>query len=344
MLNVQEIFDRWNGAEEFSGVFSVRKPGEVVFETACGYRNISEGLKNKTDTKFGTASGTKIFTAAAICLLIQQGKLTLADKVLDILDADFSYFSREITVQHLLTHMSGVPDYFDEEVNDDFEAVWKDLPVYRVTELSHFLPMFANLPMRFEPGQKFSYCNSGYIMLGLIIEEITGRCFQDFVSGSILQPCGLSNTGFFRSDMLPGNTALGYIYDEGLKGRRTNIYSLPVIGASDGGLYTNAQDMIKFWTCLSTGGILSEEITAKMLSPLVQAGEKSDYGLGVYLPKVTRGESFYVLGWDPGVLFFSAYYPKTGITATAFANTGVNIFPLLAELNKQHGHIAAPHE
>jgi len=220
---IENIFNNWNTQHDFSGVFSVRKEKDKIFEKSCGYMNQSLQIQNNIHTKFGIASGTKIFTAVAICKLIEMEKLHLNDKVLDLLEFSFPNFNKVISVMNLLNHTSGVPDYFDEEVSNDYESTWENRPVYKMIDLKDYLPMFQSGNMKFEPGTRYSYSNAGYILLGLIIEKISGQTYQDFVMENIIKPCGMKNTGFYRNDMIPENTALGYIYDDNLKYFRTNM-------------------------------------------------------------------------------------------------------------------------
>lgn len=332
------IFNEWNCKNDFSGVFSITRKEEKLFQKACGYMNKSTAVTNNINTKFGIASGTKIFTAVAVCQLIEQNKLSFDDKVLDILEFEFPKYNREFTVKHLLTHTSGIPDYFDEEVSDDFEALWQDIPVYIMTKQEDFLPLFQHKSMMFNPGERYSYSNSGFVLLGLLIEKISGQSYQDFVLENIIKPCGLENTGFFRMDMLPENTACGYTYDERLKGWRSNIFSVPIIGGADGGIYTNVQDMSIFWRSLVNRKLLNAELTNEMLSSQVKIEEQGDniyYGLGVYIIKKNDSiVSYFVVGGDPGVDIFSIYYPDSETIATALGNTDFNTFPLLFSLNK----------
>ncbi|MDP5273583.1 serine hydrolase domain-containing protein [Chengkuizengella axinellae] len=337
---IENIFTEWNKSGDFSGVFSVsNNKREIIFEAACGYRNMSESLENNIETSFGVASGTKILTGIAVCKLIEDQNLNLDDRVIEILDFNFPYFSNGITVKHLLTHTSGVPDYFDEEITDDYESIWNDRPVYKITELEHFLPLFQNQKMKFEPGTRYAYSNGGYILLGLIIEKVSGQSFRGYVTEKILKPCGMNNSGFFRTNMLPANTALGHIYDRNLEGFRTNIFSIPIVGASDGGFYTNAKDMNILWDHLMNKDILIKDMKDQMLLPHVfaeQRGENINYGLGVYINQIEKEiMNYHIIGYDPGVVFFSVFYPKSGIIATALANTGqIDTYPLLVELNK----------
>ncbi|MCR2806559.1 beta-lactamase family protein [Paenibacillus sp. SCIV0701] len=165
--HIGEIIEQYNGTADvpFSGAIRVQAMGQIV-EKGIGSANRSERIPNRPDTRFGIASGCKIFTAAAICQLAEQGKLRFDDRLLDLVSADFPHFDPGVTVHHLLTHSSGVPDYFDEDVMDDFSELWRAVPSYAMQTPSDLLPLFQNGAMKFSPGETFAYCNSGFILLG----------------------------------------------------------------------------------------------------------------------------------------------------------------------------------
>ena len=132
--------------KDFSGAISISKDSEVIFEKAYGYADISNKINNKIDTKFQTASGCKIFTAVAILQLIEEGLLQLNTRIGDILDFDLNLISPSVTISQLLNHTSGVPDYFDESIMDDYDELWIDYPMYKIRSLSDLLPyLFINL-------------------------------------------------------------------------------------------------------------------------------------------------------------------------------------------------------
>lgn len=305
----------------FSGTVLVQRQSKIWAAGAYGMANQSEERPNDHHTRFGIASGCKLFTAIAVGQLVQQGKLTFNTKILDILEADaFPHFNQEITVHHLLTHSSGIADYFDEETMDDFEVLWTIRPMYSLRRLSDFIPMFCDQPMKFAPGSRFHYNNAGYIMLGLLVEKLSGMPFTDYVEQHIFAPCGMQDSGYFSFDSLPAHTALGYIEGDGGTWR-TNIYSLPVKGGSDGGAYVTAPDMLLLWDHLLQHKLLSPEITALLLTPHMLEGKENYYGYGVWITK-RDGEMFkyHVMGYDPGVSFHSAVYPAYGAAAAVLCN------------------------
>ena len=310
--------------QPFSGVVSVHEKGSVVFQSAFGMANRAESIPNSINTRFAMASGCKIFTAVAICQLVQQGKLAFETRLRDCLDIDFPHFDDDVTVHHLLTHSSGIPDYFDEEENDDYEALWHERPMYRMRRLADFLPMFQSEKMKFRPGEKFTYNDGGFIVLGLIVEQLSKITFTEYVSRHIMTPAGMTDSGYFATDRLPARTAVGYIEDESGGGWRSNIFAVPIIGGADGGAYTTTADMARFWSALLGHELLNEEITRRMMRIHIEAkseGEDKYYGYGIWMTgDGTNVDSYYVTGWDPGVAMISEYFPAGEVLLTVIAN------------------------
>ena len=334
-MDIRSIWEQWADAGSFSGVFSVRGPSGVIFEQCAGMRNRSEALPNNPDTAFGIASGTKLFTGITACKLLETGKLKLTDRLWDILPYDLGQVDKRVTVWHLLTHTSGVGDYLDEEAEDvqaDERALCAKYPVYLWEQLSYYLQMIAPLPPKFEPGARYGYSNAGYVLLGLAIEQAAGKPYRDTVADMVIRPLGLRHTGFYRMDALPANTAHGYLEENGAW--RANVFSLPVLGGSDGGLYTCAADMDALWRALFDGRLLTQPMREAFLKAQVRRDREKSYGLGVYRLDRKGDTVWYALGGDFGVDFFSACYPSYGLTATALGNTETDASSLLAALNK----------
>lgn len=337
-MNIEKIWNSCNDAGQFSGVFSVTDEKGVVFERCCGFRNISEELPNNRDTVFGIASGTKMFTGLAVCKLIEAEKLSFDDKLWDILPHDLGRIDKRVSLFHLLTHTSGIGDYFDEEWENLYEKeqeLFENYPVYLWERLEYYLQMITPLSPKFEPGSRFGYSNAGFILLGLVIEAVSGKSYQQFVTDEIILPLQLKRTGFFRMDSLPANTAQGCTRDMTTGLLRTNIYSIPIIGASDGGLFTCVKDLDILWRSVFAARVLSENMLQAFLKPHVVRGEGKSYGLGVFRFDKNRDTAFYAVGADFGVDFFAVYFPKLKITASALGNTENNnhmLIPLLSDI------------
>ena len=323
---------RQPAALPFSGVVLVREGGHSVFEKAYGLANRAESIPNTPGTRFAIASGCKIFTSIAVCRLVERGLFAFDDRLTDCLDIDFPRFDNRITVHQLLTHSSGIPDYFDEEVNDDYEALWKERPMYAMRGPKDFLPMFQDQAMKVSPGERFLYSNAGFIVLGLIVEQHAKMRFSDYIQEHIFAPCAMTESGYFATDRLPERTACGYIDDESGGGWRTNFFAVPIVGGPDGGAYTTAKDMSKFWSALFDRKLLGDKLTRQLLYPDMAAtseGENIQYGYGVWMTKKDdKVASYYVTGWDPGVAFISRVFPESSIEVTVLANTNRPAFEI----------------
>ncbi|MCY7322347.1 MAG: beta-lactamase family protein [Phormidesmis sp. CAN_BIN36] len=224
----------------FSGVISIRQRDHVLYARAAGYADRSNKVENSLETRFGIASGTKFFTALAIGKLIEAQKLSFSTPLKDCIALGFPRYSQEITIRHLLTHTSGIPDYYDEEKIADFDQFTLSIPWYALRGPRDYLATFPDEAMKFAPGERFSYSNGGYILLGVVIEELTGMKYQDFVEQAIFKAIGMNHSGYFALNKLPEKTAMGYVEEK--EGWRTNIFNLPIVGASDGGAFTTVHD------------------------------------------------------------------------------------------------------
>lgn len=299
---------------DFSGVVSIYRADSPVYEQAFGYRDIPNRVPNSPDTRFGMASGTKFFTALGIGRLIDRGLLHLETQVGELSPDYAGFIDPRATIRHVLTHTSGIYDYFDEEVEQDFDHFFVSVPWYRLETPSDYWPLFEGQAAKFQPGERFSYSNGGYVFLGLLIEKITGQRFRDFMQEQVFQAAGMTQTGFYALNNLPANTALGYLEDR----QTTNIYNLPIRGGGDGGLFTTASDLRSFWRNLFSHRILSPELTAVFLQTHERFNEKTGYGCGLY--KRLDDSLFYIVGGDAGVGFDSRYLVEQNITASILSN------------------------
>ncbi len=331
-----EQIEKLADENDFSGVISIYSNGNTEYEKAFGYADIANKRKNKVDTIFGTASGTKFFTALAIGKLIEQGKLSLSDKAFEIVDYSFPKYSKDVTIEHLLTHTSGIPCYYPDDECDGEQAPGIDFPWSQMIEPYDYFKTFPDEDMVFEPGEKFYYNNSAFILLAHIAAKISGKRYSEFVRDEILIPCGMKNSGFFSFDNLPPNTANGYIKDG--DGFRTNIYDLPPIGGGDGGMYTTAQDLVKFWNSLIGYEILNKELTELFLKEKVNASDDGGsyfYGYGVWIKKKDDKVSEYITGFDMGVAFNSQISRENDTIVSILSNESCELWPLVIYLENE---------
>ncbi|KKO55241.1 serine hydrolase domain-containing protein [Paenibacillus sp. DMB20] len=330
-LNMKKRIADIQTKNEFSGTILVQENKEILAEVSHGYANRSEQLQNHARTRYGIASGCKLFTAIAICQLVEERKLSFDSKLKDCLDVNFPNFDKEINIHHLLTHTSGIPDYFDEETMDDFEELWVETPMYRVRALKDFLPLFQDKPMKFKAGERFHYNNAGYILLGLIVEQASRLSFAEYVQEHIFRKAGMADSGYFEFDALPPNTAQGYIdFKDGTW--KTNIYSLPAKGGSDGGAFVTVHDMVKLWEAIMNHLLLNEAYTRQLLTSHARVDENHNfYGYGVWIKKNENGSvlKYHVMGYDPGVNFHSAFYPEQSVNVVICSNKSTGAFDMM---------------
>jgi CubicO group peptidase (beta-lactamase class C family) len=188
--------------------------------------------------------------------------------------------------------------------------------------------MLRGRPAKFRPGTGFAYCNSGYVILALLIEAVSGRSYYDIVQERVCAPAGMYATAFLRLDELPGSAAIGYLPKQGW---RTNDLHVPVRGAGDGGAYATAGDIARLWTAVFTGRVVSREAVAEMVRPQWDISPSSRrYGLGFWLANARGG--VVLEGCDAGISFRSTFEPSTGLVYSVFSNTTSGAWPVLREL------------
>jgi CubicO group peptidase (beta-lactamase class C family) len=235
--------------------------------------------------------------------------------VRSLLGDDLPLIADDVTVEQLLAHRSGIGDYFEEEDESDITEYLLPVPVHTLAETEDYLAVLDGFPMKFAPGERFSYCNGGYVVLALIAERASGVPFHELVARRVCEPAGMTHTAFLRSDELPEPAALGYLHADGL---RTNVLHLPVRGSGDGGIYTTAADVRCLWTSLFAGRIVSPEWVEQMVRPRSDVPPARRYGLGFWLHPTT--DSVILEGYDAGVSFRSRHEPHSDLTATVIAN------------------------
>ena len=330
MSQLNQVIEQVVDETRFSGVIFVKLDGNVEFENAYGYADRSNKIRNTVDTRFGIASGTKFLTALGIGKLVDRGELSLASKLCDCVNIDFPHISKDVTIHHLLTHTSGVYDYYDEELVEDIDTFQLDIPCFELKGLKDYIPLFRDGEMKFNPGERFSYSNGGFILLGIVIEEISGTSYTDFIQENIFESCEMNDSGFFAMDRLPERTAFGYI--DGEDGWRTNIFNLPIVGSSDGGAFTMVKDLDKLWTAFFKEKILSKQLTQLFLEKAVKDKDNRFYGHGIWIYHEEGVDPVhYLMGWDAGVSFKSTCLSSDSVI-TVISNTSAGAWAINREI------------
>lgn len=315
--------------QNFRGAEIITQEGETLFQRVTGYADLPNQIPNTLDTKFASASAGKVFVAVGILQLIEQGRLHFGDTLGSLLDLDLHSIDPLVTVEQLLTHTSGVPDYFDENVMGEYEELWADYPNYKIRHNADLLPLFIRKEMMYPRGERFQYNNTGYVLLAMILEQVTGMEFDAYLRQHVFAVCGMGDTGYYELDRLPAGCAANYIYDAVTNGYRTKIYSVDAKGTGAGGAFITLPDIVCFWEGLLSGKLLSLDMVSRMLRR--QSGDGLDaeegyYGYGVWIMDGGGFDIPYFQGCDPGVSFLSEYHPRKKLITVLVSNYGDNVW------------------
>jgi CubicO group peptidase (beta-lactamase class C family) len=309
----------------FSGVIRIDQDDRIEFARAYGLAHRGFSIPNQVDTRFAIASGAKGFTALAVVSLIEEGVLELSTPARSVLGHDLPLIDDGVTIEHLLAHRSGIGDYLDEEAGFEVADYVMPVPVHELATTEDYLAVLDGHAGKFAHGERFAYCNAGYVVLALIAERASGVPFHELVEQRICRRAGLTDTAFLRSDELPARTALGYVEVDGEW--RTNVFHLPVRGSGDGGIYSTVADISSFWQAFFAGQIVSTEWVAEIVRPRSDVPAQSmRYGLGFWLHAST--DAVILEGRDAGVSFRSLHDPRAHMTVTVISNAAEGAWPI----------------
>lgn len=324
-MDMEQILD-----ENFRGNIYIVQRDKIIYESARGFADLANEIPNTPDTRFASASAGKAFVAVGILQLIEQGKIKFDDTLGKLLDIEWNRIDRDVTIKQLLTHTSGVPDYFDESIMDEYEELWTDFPNYKIRHNNDLFPLFIHKPMMYPKGERFQYNNTGYVLLASVLEKVSGMYFDQYLKANVFDVCGMEATGYYELDRLPAKCANSYIYCDHTADYRTNIFSVDAKGTGAGGAFITVRDIANFWNGLTAGKLLSKETVSDMLSK--QSGDGTDpeegfYGYGMWIIDCPGGRDIaYFQGCDPGVSFISEYNPNNGLISVLVSNYGDNVW------------------
>jgi D-alanyl-D-alanine carboxypeptidase len=330
---IQRYLDSLTDEHKLSGVIVVAKDGAPIGSKAAGVANRATGAPVRLDTKFNVGSMNKMFTSVAIAQLAQAGRLKFDDTISRHLpDYANKELADKVTIHHLLTHTSGMGMYTS---HPDFSARRAEL-----TNVAAHLPLIVQEPLAFAPGARFQYSNSAFMLLGAIIEKITGEDYHSYVRNRIYKPAGMLNTGFYEPGRTIDNLAIGYTR-MGADGKRGEEFSpntdrIEVRGGPAGGGYSTAEDLVKFHLALRDYKLLNREHTELVTTGKVDVGGpigRYAYGFG---DKIVEGKRIigHNGGW-PGIAVQLDMYPETGHTAVVLMNADPpNMMPVVQRLRQ----------
>ncbi|NSL68117.1 serine hydrolase domain-containing protein [Bacillus toyonensis] len=289
----------------FPGILAKTSEGGKTWSYAAGVANLSSKKPMNTDFRFRIGSVTKTFTATVVLQLAEENRLNLDDSIEKWLPGVIQgngYDDKQITIRQLLNHTSGIAEYTRSKSFDLMDTKKS----YRAEEL---VKMGISMPPDFAPGKSWSYSNTGYVLLGILIETVTGNSYAEEIENRIIEPLELSNTFLpGNSSVIPGTKhARGYIQLDGASEPKDVTYYNPSMGSSAGDMISTADDLNKFFSYLLGGKLLKEQQLKQMLTT-VPTGEAAlgRYGLGIYETKLPNGVSIWGHGGSiPGFVTFA---------------------------------------
>jgi CubicO group peptidase (beta-lactamase class C family) len=300
----EQIIQHYVSNHQFMGSVLVAKGDETLLDRGYGSANLEWNVPNSPTGKFRLGSITKQFTAACILLLEERGKLNVQDAVKKYVpDAPPAW--DKITIYHLLTHTSGIPNF-------------TNFPDYRTSEAASSTPQqlvdrFKSKPLDFEPGTKWSYSNSGYVLLGYILEKVSGESYQRFLQENIFNPLGMKDSGYDSNSAVILHRVSGYTPSP--DGIENAGYINMTIPFSAGGLYSTTEDMLRWHRALFGGKLLSSASLQKMTTPF-----KNDYAMGLMVETRNGRRVISHGGGIEGFNTAAAYWPDEKLSVIALAN------------------------
>ncbi len=321
-------FERRVADHLFSGVALVWRDDGPLFSYAGGIAHRGHGVPVTDTTRFGVASVTKMVTATTVLRLVDRGLLRLDRPVVELLSAEQrpAAMTAAHTVHHLLSHTSGLADYHDDEDQSwtSFRSIFDRIPSYRLRRAADMLPLFVDLPAVSAPGTRYQYCDANYILLGLVVEAITGRPYAEVALDDVLRPAGMLDASFDALDDDPPRLATGYLSSPGVPPETwpSNVFSLTARGMPDGGMISTAVDLVHLVESLLAGRLLSPALLRAMQVPQgPPTNEVEQYGYGLELT-VVDGEVTIIGhgGSDPGVSARVSHDFQTATTIVVLCN------------------------
>lgn len=317
ITDIQQILTTVQHKDLFSGTILVARGDSVLLQYACGDAVKESYKKNDLDTRINLGSMNKMFTALAIMQLAEKNKLKVTDTISKYLDT--SWLSKEladkITIHHLLTHTSGLGDFFNKDFNETSDSAFTTLDGYK--------PFIKTSYVSFKPGSDWQYSNTGMILLGAIIEKVSGMNYFDYVKKHIYTPVGMTATDVYNINENPQNVALGYTFQAD-HNYKNNLHSSYTRGSSAGGGYSTIGDLHRFAMALTSNKFVSDSSLTKMFTDY--AGKQYGYGFQLWSSSnnLIVGHS----GGAPGISAVEYIFPKSGYTIVVLSNYDVGSYYL----------------
>lgn len=313
ITGIQRVLGEADAADRFSGAVLVAKNGRVLFSRAYGLADRERAIPNTVATRFRIGSMNKMFTGTAVLQLAEAGKVGLAAPLGDYLTG---YRNRavaaKVTIHHLLTHTGGTGDIFGPQ----FQAHRLELRT-----LDDYVQLYADREPEFEPGSRWQYSNYGYILLGALIEKVTGQTYYDYVNAHIYEPAQMTATGSQPEHQPIPGLSVGYTKPPGTASWVPNSETLPYRGTSAGGGYSTAGDLARFAWALLGHQLLRPDSTQLLITGKADLGPGARYAYGFAVLRDSDGNgSVGHGGGAPGMNGDLRIYPQSGHLVVVLAN------------------------
>jgi len=301
---MEQVVQSFVSTNHFMGSVLVARGSEIILDKGYGFANLEWEIPNSPSTKFRLGSITKQFTAASILLLEERGKLSVGDPVKKYMpDAPAAW--DKITIYNLLTHTSGIPSFtsFPE---------YASLEPFPTTP-EQLVRRFRDKPLDFQPGEKWSYSNSGYVLLGYLIEKISGESYERFMQDNVFVLLGMKDSAYDSNSAIIRRRAAGY--SPGPNGPENAGYINMTVPLSAGGLYSTTDDLLRWEQGLFGGKLLSSASLQKMTTPF-----KNDYACGLGVHAANGHKVIEHGGGIEGFNTMLSYYPDDQLTVVVLSN------------------------
>jgi len=326
--NLDTLLKNLTEKDRFSGVVLLARGDKILFKKAYGLANKRYNIPNRIDTKFNLGSMNKMFTAVAIAQLVEKGKLSYEDKIGKFLDSSWVHpqTAKKVKVKHLLTHTAGLGNYFFGKFWDSSRLLYRKLDDWKPI-VREEIPMF-------EPGTNWSYSNTGMLLAGAIVAEVSGQSYYDYIRDNIYIPAKMINTDCYEMDRPVPNLAMGYIkeYDKNGPYWRNNIYDHVLKGGPAGGGFSTVEDLFRFARALMNNKLTSKKSVALLTSP--KAGLSSGYGYGFEIRYAGKEKIVGHGGGFPGINSMLQIFERSGFTYVILSNYSNIIKPIRSKLNQ----------
>lgn len=323
---LEDYLERLTKADGFSGAVLLAHGDQILFAKPFGLASRAWNVPNRLDTKFNLGSMNKMFTSIAVAQLVEQGKIALDDPIGKYLpDYPNRDAAERVKIRHLLTHTSGLADYF----NDKFTNASRT----RFRSIADYFPLFAAEPLEFDPGARFRYSNAGFMVLGAIVEKASGSNYFDYVRNHIYKPAGMVNTDAYELDQDIPNLAVGYTQDSASGGSkwRNNIFLHVIKGGPAGGGYSTVEDLHHFAQALRSGKLIRPETLKQWSTP---SDKNPGYAFGLIVYNANRPKVIGHSGGFPGISSVLCFDVDSGYTLAVLSNMDGGSTPIMEKMKE----------